>query len=164
MTVRRLGGKDAPVFRAIRRESLIECPKAFVATVDFLDGQDDADLAERLETIPTFVAFDGETPVGVMAYFKESAPALQHRATLINVYVRREARGQGLAVAMLQALIASVRAEGMIQLELGVAVDNTRAIRFYERAGFERVGTIPRGFRHGETFTDEDYMVLRLDA
>ena len=164
MTVRQLGRGDAAIFRGLRREALLTNPEAFVSTVAYLDSQSDDDLADRLETLPTFVAFNGDTPCGLMAYMRETGPALDHRAVLINVFVTPDARGSGVADALLEALLKTARDEGILQVELGVTVENTRAIAFYQRSGFAIVGTIPRGFRHAQRFTDEHLMVVSLDT
>lgn len=164
MTLRRLLPEDAPIYRAIRREALVSHPGAFVSTVAYLDGLTDAALSERLESMPTFVGFEGERPVALMGYFRDGAEALRHRVTLINVYVAPEARGTEIGERLFDVLVDDARANGALQIELGVTVDNTPAIRFYERLGFVRYGTVPRGFRHGDRFSDEHMMVLTLDA
>lgn len=83
---------------------------------------------------------------------------------VIAVYLRPEARGQGGAVRLLDALAAAARAEGLLQLELEVADWNAPAITAYKRAGFRRTGVMPRAMRDGARFTDDLVMVLPLDG
>ena len=68
----------------------------------------------------------------------------------------------GVGTALMEALLAFARKNGIEQLELEVRSDNDRAIRLYERFGFTRIGTIPAFLKvNGEDFAS-DYMVLPL--
>lgn len=164
MTARRLLSEDAGIYRTVRRESLVAHPEAYASTVAYLDGQDDTSLAKRLEEIPTFAAFEGDRPVALMGYVREPMSAMAHRAMLINVYVAEGFRGSGIGESLFAVLSDAAREDGIRQIELAVTVENDRAFGFYKRLGFHLVGTIPRGFRHGDRFVDEHLMVLALDA
>ena len=157
--IRRLGPDEAGVFRVIRREALITTPEAFASTTAYLDAQTDADLADRLSNIPTFAAFEGDTPVGLMGYLRETGDVMGHRAFLINVYVSPSQRGKGLARGLLTHVLDAAASEGITQMELMVTVQNTAAIAVYERAGFQIVGTIPNGMCHDGQMSDEYIMV-----
>jgi ribosomal protein S18 acetylase RimI-like enzyme len=52
-----------------------------------------------------------------------------------------EARGQGIGCTLLGALIARARSDRVPQLSLSVEKDNP-ALKLYESAGFEIVGTV----------------------
>jgi ribosomal protein S18 acetylase RimI-like enzyme len=60
-------------------------------------------------------------------------------AFLYVIEVQEAYRGAGYGRALLNATEASVRASGVGALELNVFGDNTRAIRLYERAGYDVV-------------------------
>lgn len=66
---------------------------------------------------------------------------------LQRIYVEQAAVGHGVGAALLAAVVDRARAEGFGTLWLGVWDRNPRAIRFYERGGFEVVGSHP--FRLG---------------
>jgi ribosomal protein S18 acetylase RimI-like enzyme len=61
-----------------------------------------------------------------------------------DVYVQPECRGQGVALALLQAAIAEARRQGLRRLWLYVVPTNTPAIRLYERLGFQLVARPPQ--------------------
>lgn len=62
-----------------------------------------------------------------------------------------DARGQGVAQAMLDHALATARALGFKAMQFNFVVStNTGAIRLWTRAGFETVGTLPGAFRHPE--------------
>ena len=50
-----------------------------------------------------------------------------------------EARGKGVASALLSAILARGRASGFDKAQISVLIDNTPALRCYERAGFRIV-------------------------
>ena len=86
---------------------------------------------------------------------------MSHRAS-IGISVRQCAWHSGVGTALMEALLAFARKNGIEQLELEVRSDNGRAIRLYERFGFTRIGTIPAFLKvNGEDFAS-DYMVLPL--
>ena len=87
-------------------------------------------------------------------------PQLRRRhVALLGISVAREAQGQGVGTALMQALCDY--ADGwaqILRIELNVFADNERAIALYRRFGFRHEGT-HRGFalRHGQ-FADVNAM------
>ena len=61
---------------------------------------------------------------------------------LSQLFVSREARGTGVAGALLADGEARLAAHGVTTAWLACAIGNDRAARFYERAGWRRTGTI----------------------
>ena len=59
---------------------------------------------------------------------------------LKRLYVARAWHGQGVAQALMDAAIQAARARGAETLWLGVWERNPRAVRFYQKYGFVRVG------------------------
>lgn len=59
---------------------------------------------------------------------------------LLNITVAPAWQGQGLAVAMLDRIVAECRQRGLTQLWLEVRVSNERAREVYRRYGFAEVG------------------------
>ena len=77
------------------------------------------------------------------------------------VYLRESERGSGLANDLLQAVMSFAKEVGVRQLELNVNHTNNRAIRFYERHGFEMVGKIPAALIDDGHEVDELILVHR---
>ncbi|WP_051811682.1 GNAT family N-acetyltransferase [Kitasatospora sp. MBT63] len=65
-----------------------------------------------------------------------------------SVYVRTDARGRGVGLALLQALLASTDAAGIWTVQSGVFPENTASLALHARAGFRVVGTRERLGRH----------------
>ena len=126
----------------------VEAEEAFLRSL--LDSPDGVMYAAKAE---------GEI-IGI-ANVSRKKRRMSHRAS-IGISVRRCAWHGGVGTALMEALIAFARKNGIEQLELEVRSDNDRAIRLYERFGFAKVGTIPAFLKvNGEDFAC-DYMVLSL--
>jgi ribosomal-protein-alanine N-acetyltransferase len=77
----------------------------------------------------------------------------------LNVCVREEYRGRGVARRVLLYLLDRARTAGMYEAFLEVRPSNTAAARLYHSLGFEQVG-VRRGYYQATTGR-EDAAVLR---
>ena len=80
-------------------------------------------------------------------------------AHILNVCIRDEYRGRGLARKILLYLLDRARASGMREAFLEVRPSNTAAAQLYRSMGFEQVG-MRRGY-YQATIGREDAAVLR---
>lgn len=163
MIARQLDQDDVSTFRALRLASLKDEPDNFGSTYEDWHSRPDAELRAFLKDEPIFAAFDGDQPVGLTGLIPEKKSKQAHRWGLAMVYVAPEARGSGAANALMSTAVAFANGAGVLQLELSVNATNARAIRFYERHGFQHTGKIPRGYRIDGGFADEVLMVRLLD-
>ena len=162
--IRRLAPPDAAEFRALRLEALAAHPAAYGSTVADWERAPLADFAAWLERSLVFGAFDADSLIGVAALDRERGGNARHRALVTAVYVRAAARRRGIASGLLAMLAETARGDGVLQLELHVAVDNPAAIAAYEATGFRRFGIVPRAIRSEGRFVDEHLMVWFLDG
>lgn len=107
-----------------------------------------------------FVAEHDDSVIGYAASIHgmhAEAPAhwaAERTAYLSKLYVDEAQRGAGLARRLLDAALATARADRCAALWLGVNDDNARARAFYAKSGFAPVGR--RTFTIGtEVFTDD---------
>ena len=80
---------------------------------------------------------------------------------LLNLTVSPPWQRRGLAIAMLDALVAQCRQQGSEALWLEVRVSNERARAVYARYGFAEVG-LRRGYYPAPAGRREDACVMRL--
>jgi [ribosomal protein S18]-alanine N-acetyltransferase len=80
-------------------------------------------------------------------------------AHVLNVCIREQYRGRGLARKLLEYLLERARASGMHEAFLEVRPSNTTAARLYHSMGFEQVG-MRRGY-YQASVGREDAAVLR---
>lgn len=97
------------------------------------------------------VALCDFSPVG-------SAYKVAHRCQ-IGISVTKMHQGKGIGSSLMESLLSCAKQVGFSQMELEVVATNNAAIKLYEKFGFLRVGTIPRGFRYKEGY-HEDLLVL----
>ncbi|RMF49652.1 MAG: GNAT family acetyltransferase [Anaerolineae bacterium] len=61
------------------------------------------------------------------------------RGLMYHLAVRADLRGRGIGEALMSTLEERLRAKGCIRYYLLVTPDNTEAMRFYEKRGWERL-------------------------
>lgn len=79
-------------------------------------------------------------------------------AELRRIYVDGDLHGRGVAAMLMRACLDEAGAQGRDWIWLGTNVNNERALRFYEKAGFAVVGE--RDFTVGTT-VEHDYVLAR---
>ena len=87
---------------------------------------------------------------------------IRHRPTteLNKIYVLPNAHGGGIARELLAAAIEVAREVGAAGMWLGTNQVNVRAQRFYEKSGFDRIGT--KRFHVGGRWEDDFVYELAL--
>jgi len=80
------------------------------------------------------------------------------------VAIRQSHVGCGHGRTLLDAVERFARREGVTRLELSVMIDNVRAIRLYESAGFEREGVRRQAVRLVHGWRDEYAYAKLLDT
>lgn len=160
--VRMLTVDDVEAFRRIRLEALRLEPASFASSHDDWERLDLAEWQARMTGGPIAAAFCGDEPVGLMGLLLQRGSRMAHRATLVMVYLREDARGTGLAARMLDRLLAVAQERGVRQVELHASAENQAAVAFYRKKGFVEAGRIPAGFIHEGREVEEILMVRRL--
>jgi len=94
-------------------------------------------LAEAGSELAGYVRLVRGGPPTTVAPATVAAPAIEIR----RLYVDRRRHGAGVAQMLMDATMDVARHEGFRSTWLAVWQRNARAIRFYEKSGFVRVGT-----------------------
>ena len=108
---------------------------------------------ERFSKVPDtnsgelqLLAFDGERLVGSAGLHPVVPQVRRRHAMMLGIGVHPEAHGRGVGSALMDAITRQADDWlGVLRIELTVFADNTRAIRLYERFGFEHEGRL-RGY------------------
>ena len=90
----------------------------------------------------TWVARDGERLVGTITLVRAAKRNGPHRAEVIKLMVHRDARGRGIAPALMAELEAHAVAAGLTLLVLDTE-SGSLAESLYTRWGWQTVGAIP---------------------
>jgi len=143
VTIRPLTIDDATAFRALRIEALRQHPEAFGASAEEAEAVDVAGFAAGMpKQAPDaiFGAFLDAELVGMAGFFAHRAAKTRHKGAVWGVYVRKAARGRGIAGGLMEAAIAAARAAGLERLLLTVTVGNAPAQALYDRLRFTPYG------------------------
>lgn len=116
-------------------------------------------FTELLKDQVLYVFSDGERDLGMFKLIR-----LKHRTSHIaylgGVAIDPALAGKGYATVMFDEIIALGLTMQLARIELSASVDNTRAIRLYEKCGFEREGILRRYtyLRSENRYVDEALM------
>lgn len=146
LLIRPFRPEEWPAYRAIRLRALADAPTAFGSTLAAEEALAPESWSTRLARSAVsgidhalVAELDGQ-PVGLAwAKVDASDPLL---VNLFQMWVAPEARGQGVAGALLDETVRWAGARGARAMQLGVNCSNAGALRLYERAGFVDAGVL----------------------
>jgi RimJ/RimL family protein N-acetyltransferase len=170
ITYRVLYPADASAYRALRLEALQNNPNGFGTTYEEESIKPKLAFENYIEqqTPGKFIAgaFDGETLMGICGFAGDDTKRNRHKGTIIQMYVRPAYSGRRIGLALLQATMnAAFALPGVEQLVLGVVTANIRAVKVYEQAGFETLGTQRNYFKDEDgSYLHQQFMVLYKDG
>lgn len=162
LLIRYISHEDIDAFRRIRLEALACEPASFASLFEDWEKLSDDQWQQRLQD-HIFIAFSDDEPVGIMGLSRLRPTKMAHRANLVMVYIQKRFRGTGLSKNLLDAVIDFAKANGILQIELGVSAENLDALRLYRRNEFVDIGLSPRGFLDEGRAIDEVRMVRVLN-
>jgi L-amino acid N-acyltransferase YncA len=144
-SVRDLRPGDWPEVSRIYAEGIATGNATFETEVPSREAWDAAHLAEH-----RFVAERCGRVVGWITLAPVSSRCCYAGVAEVSAYVAEEARGEGVGVALLAALVESSERGGIWTLQTGVFPENEPSLRLLHRFGFRVVGTQERlGRLHG---------------
>ncbi len=101
--------------------------------------------------------------MGTAGFVRETQPKMRHKGRIWGVYLNAELRGQGVGRRMMQALLErATKIDGVEQILIGVTTTQAAAIALYPSLGFTTWGKESRALKVGDSYIDEEYMVLQV--
>jgi GNAT superfamily N-acetyltransferase len=161
--IRRLTTTDAEGFRGLRLEMLERHPHSFGMSFEEEAGWPLARFEAAIAESAVFGGFVDDLLAGIASLRGYGMRKFAHKGTLWGMYVREAARGHGLGAALVEAVLAEARRQGLEQVLLTVSKGNQTAERLYARHGFQVFGTEPRALKHQGRYSDEVQMICYLD-
>ena len=99
-----------------------------------------------------FIVAVGGDVIGFIAGTKYA-----REARILMLAVDGRFRGRGIGTALMNRFISVCKSEGLMSIKLEVRTQNTRAIEFYKRFGFNIISYVPRYYSNG----DDAYIMWR---
>ncbi|NHA70059.1 GNAT family N-acetyltransferase [Phycicoccus flavus] len=139
ITVRTLGVEEWDQYRTMRLRALAESPEAFVATHADEEAEAEDFWRARMQRSTRLLAEREEEALGIASVgaLGEDEP---HIAQLFGLWVRPEARGSGVAAALVRSGARVAAEQGRSHLYYWVGTDNGRAVAFASSFGFRPTG------------------------
>jgi len=133
--VQPMTAEDWPQVREIYVEGIATGNATFERSAPAFDVWDGSHLpAGRL------VARAGNEVMGWAALSSVSGRCVYAGVAEVSVYVRASARGRGIGLALLRALVEESEKAGIWTLQAGIFPENTASIDIHGKAGFRIVG------------------------
>jgi putative acetyltransferase len=98
-----------------------------------------------------------------LAVISKGTYRVKHIAYIEKLAINQTLRRKGLGTIFFNKIINSLAEEGITKVELGVEVDNERAISFYKKLGFEIEGTRKQLLNREGNFIDNYFMAKMLN-
>ncbi|MFZ3577558.1 GNAT family N-acetyltransferase [Virgibacillus sp. DJP39] len=116
---------------------------------------------KQKENATIFVADEGKL-IGYFLIIGGDASRQQHSAYIV-IGILNSHRGKGVGTKLFSEMERWARARNIHRLELTTVVDNTAALRLYNKAGFIIEGTKRDSLKINGKYVDEYYMCKLLD-
>lgn len=129
---------------------------AALEKICFSDPWSERSISSELENKLAFwlVALDEDTVAGYIG-----SQTVMDETDMMNVAVHPDYRRQGVAEALINALITELKQMGSHWLTLEVRASNCAAISLYEKLGFSEIGRRKNYYRNPR----EDALILRKE-
>lgn len=168
--IRRATARDAGMLAQIGAATFLETYPEIIPGPDMVEhcaAQHSISVYERYLADPACTVWLAEymttgAPVGYAVNCPPDLPVAKEDGDveLKRIYVFSRFHGAGLGRILMLAALHDARLRRASRLLLGAYGENRRAIRFYQKHGFEQIGT--RKFLVGEQFFDDVVLAARL--
>ncbi len=160
--IKRIPPSDADLYRELRLEGLKDTPEVFGASYSDESTKASSYYYEVLTNNIVFGAYSNrDTLVGIAGLAIPLKEKLKHKGMLWGMYIKPEARGNGLAKCLISQIIETAK-QTTEELLLTVVTSNTSAISLYKKLGFVEYGREPRALKIQDCYYDEILMRLPL--
>ena len=165
--IRQANLSDANQFSTIRMEALRDNPSIFGSSVEARENCTVEWANKILQANPVdstlFILENNNNIIGLSSIRRFSGVKICHSAGISGVFIKPDWRGIGLLDELFFACTQWAIANQVIIVKLAVTTTNTRAIKAYQRLGFQIYGTEPKVIFHDGIYYDEYLLSREVD-
>jgi ribosomal protein S18 acetylase RimI-like enzyme len=168
-SVRQLGSSDRDDYFSFRLRALEAYPQGFATSAEEWrnappDKINALLVASEKNTDPILGAFTSDAKlVGSLGLSRETRMAVQHKASLVAMYVDPAFRRSGVGTKLVTKALECARQQpSLVLVRLVVDSENTDAVQLFERLGFVHYGREPLARRVEDRFYDQSFMFYLL--
>lgn len=111
---------------------------------------------QAAEAVYLFAGYDGKI-IGTCDVRQDEAKS--DHVGMLGISIAKDFRGDGLGKILMEEITVQAKDHlGVQVIRLTCFVNNQRALRLYEKLGFQEYGRLPKGIRYKGTPTDRVYM------
>lgn len=122
-----------------------------------------APIFEGLVKSRRFYVYESNQEIAAFVKVTRYEGRAVHVACLGTLAVNPALQATGLAIKLISELLEELALEGIKRVELFVESDNPKAIRFYEKLGFEKEGLLKKYYkRAGEDKYIDELIMAKL--
>jgi GNAT superfamily N-acetyltransferase len=143
LEVKPLREEEWALLKSVRLQALAESPEAFSTTLLRAQSWSDEEWQERARRFAVgtrevaYLAYMDGRPCGMVTCYLSEETSLP-ASSLAALWVHPEVRQKGVGAALVDAALQWSKRYGVTTVEARVTEQNSKAIAFYERLGFER--------------------------
>jgi ribosomal protein S18 acetylase RimI-like enzyme len=109
----------------------------------------------------TYVAVDDEKVLG-MFLIKDNQPGLGAHIANAAYMVSEKAEGKGIGKSMCLYSLDEAKRLGYLAMQFNIVIkSNERAVKLWQKLGFQIIGEIPEAFRHKQLGLTNAYIMYR---
>jgi L-amino acid N-acyltransferase YncA len=148
IVIRPYASSDEEPVRSIWN-AVVEEHNAFPQTEPLKKGE--ADAFFRSQTYTGVAEDEDHVIIGMYILHPNNVGHCGHLANA-SYAVRKDIRGRHIGEALVRDCLAEAKEKGFEVLQFNAVVaENAAAIHLYEKLGFVRLGTVPKGFKRSDT-------------
>lgn len=136
ISIRAMAAADWASVRAIYRAGIATGQATFETETPSWTNWNEAHVPA-----PRLVAVSGEAIVGWAALSPVSSRSVYRGVVEVSVYVDEDARGRGVGLLLLAALVRESEKEDIWTLQASIFPENAASISLHKACGFREVGT-----------------------
>lgn len=147
MKIRPASDEDAPAIAAIWNNVIRTTATTFTSI-----EKSRVDVEEMIATRPVLVAQIDGSVIGFASFGPFRAGPGYARVAEHSIYVQSGLQRKGAGLALMDALQARAKKQGLTHLIAGIGGEAEQSIAFHVRLGFEKVAHLPEvGWKFGRT-------------